>query len=63
MGEIVSNINSDGFQAWLDMLSTAGSAPINFYTSRQGEPIAIIDVTFPRKPKFTKYQGKWYASM
>ncbi|MDD1779914.1 hypothetical protein LRP49_01775 [Enterovibrio sp. ZSDZ35] len=55
--------NNERFQAYLEMLSNAENAPIKFYTSRQGEPIAVIDVTFPRKPKFTKYQGKWYASM
>lgn len=57
------DVKNERFQQYLEMLSNAEHASIKFFTGRTGESQAIIEVEAPRQPRFTKYQGKWYASM
>ncbi|QYJ85403.1 hypothetical protein K0I73_14510 [Shewanella mesophila] len=57
------DVKNERFHQYLEMLSNAEHASIKFFTGRTGESQAIIEVEAPRQPRFTKYQGKWYASM
>jgi hypothetical protein len=54
------DVSEQRYQQYLDMLLTAEKAPITFY---QDGVRATIEIEVPRRPKFIKYQGKWYASM